>query len=367
MKIVTVVGARPQFVKAALVSRAILESNASGNPFIDEYILHTGQHYDANMSDVFFDDMKIPSPRWRIEPGKETAHGAMTGRMMGEIEKILLHAMPDKVIVYGDTNSTLAGALASAKLNIPVVHVEAGMRSFNRSMPEEVNRVLTDHMSSLLLSPTRAAVDNLFKEGIREGVYHVGDVMYDAALLFGRLASSSSLILRSLGVEERPFRLCTLHRAENTAGRERLSSILSAIMESAAPDLPYVFPLHPRTRLCMEEYGLMRQVERHPGIILTSPLGFLDMVALEMQAALILTDSGGVQKEAYFHHTPCITLREETEWIETVKAGWNQIAGWKKEDILRCLKTKQETFEIDDYGDGHAAKTISRILLSRPA
>jgi UDP-GlcNAc3NAcA epimerase len=361
MKIVTIVGARPQFIKAAMVSRAILAHNQLGHRPIDECILHTGQHYDDNMSEVFFSGMGIPTPTWRLQCGGDT-HGAMTGNMLIEIEKILLEAAPDRVLVYGDTNSTLAGALAAAKMHIPVVHVEAGLRSFNKQMPEEINRVLTDHLSALLFCPTHTAVHNLANEGIEEGVHHVGDVMYDAALLFGSLAEASSGVLDRLKLEGRPFRLCTVHRAENTGSEERLTNIFAALTEAATEACPFILPLHPRTRQCLERYGLLPQVERHPGICLTPPLGFLDMVMLEKHAEVILTDSGGIQKEAYFHRTPCITLREETEWTETVEAGWNQLAGYRTGDILRCLNHPTETSEIDEYGTGQAAALIIGLL-----
>ncbi|MDR1645457.1 MAG: UDP-N-acetylglucosamine 2-epimerase (non-hydrolyzing) [Tannerellaceae bacterium] len=361
MKLITIVGARPQFVKAAMVSRAISEHNRQGHPPVEEQILHTGQHYDENMSGIFFAGMDIPSPAWKLQCS-EPAHGAMTGRMLAEIEQILLAALPDKVLVYGDTNSTLAGALAAVKLHIPVVHVEAGLRSFNKQMPEEINRILTDHVSSLLLCPTHTAIHNLANEGIEQGVHHVGDVMYDAALLFGDLARASSGILRQLGVEDRPFRLCTVHRVENTGSAERLSDIFRALAESATEAFPVVVPLHPRTRRCLADYGLLHEAERHPGILLTPPLGFLDMVALEQQATTILTDSGGVQKEAYFHRTPCITLREETEWTETVEAGWNQLAGTDPGRILHCLQHSPKTHDIHEYGTGQAAALITRLL-----
>lgn len=364
MKLITVVGARPQFVKAAMVSRAILEHNkqkeAAKEP-IEEFLLHTGQHYDENMSRIFFEEMGIPTPTWQLHCG-QGAHGEMTGRMLMEIEKILSEHRPDYVLVYGDTNSTLAGALAAAKLHIPVVHVEAGLRSFNRQMPEEINRILTDHIASVLCCPTSAAVAHLAREGIGEKVYHVGDVMYDAALLFGSLADRSSSILRRLGLEKKNYRLCTVHRAENTDTEERLRQIAEALQEMASPACPVVMPIHPRTRLYMEKYGVWAAFTRHPGLCLTEPLSFLDMVLLEKHALTILTDSGGVQKEAYFHHTPCLTLREETEWVETVEAGWNQLAGYRTKDILDSLSRTPVRREINEYGDGRAAEKIVTLL-----
>lgn len=363
MKIVTIVGARPQFIKAAMVSRAIQKHNREGiQPLIEEYLLHTGQHYDTNMSEVFFREMGIPQPTWQLECGNGT-HGEMTGQMLIAIEKILMEVRPDYVLVYGDTNSTLAGALAAVKLHIPVVHVEAGLRSFNRQMPEEINRVLTDHISTLLCCPTFAAIRHLEQEAIHKGVHHVGDVMYDAALLFGDIANTSSPVLTRLQLISKSFHLCTVHRAENTDRKERLGSIMEALKCIGQTGYPVVLPLHPRTRSYLEKYGYLSSFETHPGIILTTPLSFLDMVMLEMHAATILTDSGGVQKEAYFHHTPCITLREETEWVETVDAGWNQIAGYKTEDILYCINNMpEEREEILEYGSGDASGAIIRLL-----
>lgn len=361
MKIITIVGARPQFVKAAMVSRAIQEYNKNNDSLIEELLLHTGQHYDTNMSDIFFNSMGIPKPAWQLQCGNGT-HGEMTGRMLIEIEKILLATLPDYVLVYGDTNSTLAGALAASKLHIPVVHVEAGLRSFNKQMPEEINRILTDHVATLLCCPTFAAVSHLANEGIKQGVHHVGDVMYDAALVFGKLADSSSDILNRLNLNSRAFRLCTVHRAENTDNPQRIDGIVDAIKEISSFSCPTVLPLHPRTRNCLEAHGLLHSLENSKGIKIIPPISFLDMVMLEKHAATILTDSGGVQKEAYFHHTPCITLRDETEWVETVEAGWNQIAGYKKESILHCLEHQPDRTEILEYGTGNASLNIIGLL-----
>lgn len=361
MKIVTIVGARPQFVKAAMVSRAILEHNKNNTSPIEELLLHTGQHYDANMSDIFFNSMGIPQPSWQLQCGNGT-HGEMTGRMLIEIEKILLDTLPDYVLVYGDTNSTLAGALAASKLHIPVIHVEAGLRSFNKQMPEEINRILTDHMATLLCCPTFAAVKHLANENIKQGVHHVGDVMYDAALLFGKLADKSSQVLSLQHLNSKQFRLCTVHRAENTDNRERISEIIDALTDISSPSFPTVLPLHPRTRNCLEKYEMFSSLEKQESIRIIPPISFLDMVMLEKHAATILTDSGGVQKEAYFHHTPCITLRDETEWVETVEAGWNQIAGYKKQDILHCLENEPARIEIPEYGTGNASDKIIGLL-----
>ncbi|MDL2221939.1 UDP-N-acetylglucosamine 2-epimerase (non-hydrolyzing) [Parabacteroides sp. OttesenSCG-928-N08] len=361
MKIVTIVGARPQFVKAAMVSRAIRQHNNTSGAKIQEMLLHTGQHYDENMSDIFFQELDIPLPSWQLYCGNAT-HGAMTGTMLIEIEQILLAERPDYVLVYGDTNSTLAGALAASKLHIPIVHVEAGLRSFNRQMPEEINRVLTDHLSAILCCPTHAAISHLEREGIREGVHHVGDVMYDAALLFGALAERRSTILIDQGLRRHQFYLCTLHRQENTDHPDRLGQIVEALTAIGRVDCPLVLPLHPRTRGRLEQQGLLELLKSHPGVVLTAPLSFLDMVMLEKQARVILTDSGGVQKEAYFHRTPCITLREETEWTETVDAGWNQLAGYQTASILRCMETDPERTEITEYGTGHCAEAIIQLL-----
>ncbi|MDH6359068.1 UDP-N-acetylglucosamine 2-epimerase (non-hydrolyzing) [Parabacteroides sp. PF5-9] len=361
MKIITIVGARPQFIKAAMVSRAILKHNEKGKKLINEQILHTGQHYDTNMSQVFFHEMGIPTPTWQLNCGKGT-HGEMTGQMLIEIEKILIANRPDYVLVYGDTNSTLAGALAAAKLHVPIVHVEAGLRSFNRQMPEEINRILTDRLSSLLFCPTYEAVRHLVAEGIRDGVHHVGDVMYDAALTFGSIADNSSQILSRLDIHRKRYRLCTIHRAENTDVEERMRQIFTALREMGTVDCPVVLPLHPRTRGYLERYNQLKSIQNQPGIVLIEPLSFLDMVMLEKHALTILTDSGGVQKEAYFHHTPCITLREETEWGETVESGWNQLAGYKTKEILRCLNNKLERRDINEYGTGNAAQKIIGLL-----
>lgn len=361
MKLITIIGARPQFIKAAMVSQAIHSHNTKKGNRITELLLHTGQHYDENMSEIFFTQMNIPKPTWQLQCGNG-GHGEMTGRMLSGIENILIDEKPDYVLVYGDTNSTLAGALSASKLNIPVIHVEAGLRSFNKQMPEEINRILTDHISTLLCCPTYASIQHLANEGIRDGVYHVGDVMYDAALAFGEIADSSSRILDTLQVSSKQFRLCTVHRAENTDQEEKMRQIFAALTEIGTKSFPVILPLHPRTRNFLAKYNMLSSLEKQEGIRFTQPLSFLDMVMLEKHAATILTDSGGVQKEAYFHHTPCITLREETEWVETVDAGWNQIAGYKTADILRCIGISPARKEISEYGTGHAAETIVDLL-----
>lgn len=361
MKLVTIVGARPQFIKAALISRALCAHNASRPDRIEEFLLHTGQHYDENMSDIFFRTLGIPQPTWRLKGGSGS-HGEMTGRMLIEIEPILSAARPDWVLVYGDTDSTLAGALAASKLHIPVIHVEAGLRSFNKRMPEEINRILTDQIAQLLCCPTSAAVQNLANEGITQGVHQVGDVMYDAALLFEKVADQTSVILNQLQVASKHFHLCTVHRAENTDNEGRMKQILEAIQAIGTKAFPVVLPLHPRTRIRLEKYNLLDSLTRHAGIRLLPPIDFLDMIQLEKHAATILTDSGGIQKEAYFYRTPCITLREETEWVETVEAGWNQIAGYQAGQILNCLENTPARKEIYEYGTGHAAEKIIALL-----
>jgi len=358
MKIITIIGARPQFVKAAMVSRAIINHNRNNNPPVEEYLLHTGQHYDKNMNAVFFEQLVIPRPTWLLDCGGGS-HAEMTARMLIEIENVLHENRPDYVLVYGDTNSTLAGALAAAKLHIPVIHVEAGMRSFNRQMPEEINRVLTDHLSVYLFCPTQVAIQNLTREGITEGVFHVGDVMYDAALTFSKIAEKSSNILSDLHLETKSYYLCTVHRAENTDNRERLSQIMEALIEIALPECPVIMPLHPRTKKYIDSL----QIESNNAFRLIEPVDYLDMIMLEKHAKTILTDSGGVQKEAYFHRTPCITLREDTEWVETIAAGWNQLAGYRKENILLCLTKNIKHSVIEEYGNGHAADKIIQTLL----
>lgn len=351
MKIVTVVGARPQFIKAAAVSRAIL-SDFAGE--VEEVLVHTGQHYDDNMSKVFFQELDIPEPRFNLEISGGQ-HGAMTGRMLAGVEEILLLEKPDWLLIYGDTNSTLAGALAAAKMHIPVAHVEAGLRSFNMRMPEEVNRTLSDRVSELLFCPTQVAVQNLKAEGITKGVHCVGDVMYDVALYYRERALQQSIILDLLKLNSGHFFLATCHRAENTDDASRLSQILNALDQLAA-DMPVVLPLHPRTRKMINERGLSDLLKK---IEVTEPLPFLDMVALEQSAKMILTDSGGVQKEALFYGVPCITMRDETEWVETVETGWNQLVGADANRILAAAKDmRPPAIRPMPYGDGQASQKI---------
>jgi UDP-GlcNAc3NAcA epimerase len=362
MKIVTVVGARPQFVKAATVSAEIARRARAGHP-IEEILVHTGQHYDQNMSQVFFDQLAVPRPKYNLAVGSGS-HGAMTGKMLAAVEQILLDEKPDWLLVYGDTNSTLAGALAAAKLHVPVCHVEAGLRSFDKRMPEEINRILTDHVSDLLLCPTHVAIKNLSNEGVRQGVHHVGDVMYDAALIFAQVASQSAGVLERHGLKPKSFCLATVHRAENTDDPRRLTGILEALSALATPARPLLLPLHPRTRATLKRSGLESLVTDHPALLVVEPVSFLDMIVLEQQAVLILTDSGGVQKEAYFHGVPCVTLRDETEWVETIEAGWNQLAGADRARIERAAATARPGRVIDEYGDGKAASKVVDLLVA---
>ncbi|WP_218191715.1 non-hydrolyzing UDP-N-acetylglucosamine 2-epimerase [Pseudomonas sp. B28(2017)] len=358
IKVVTIVGARPQFIKAAAVSRAI--KNA-GVERIREVLVHTGQHYDENMSKVFFDELDIPTPAYNLEISGGT-HGVMTGRMLESIEKVLLEEKPDWVLIYGDTNSTLAGALAASKLNIPVAHVEAGLRSFNMCMPEEINRILSDRVSSLLLCPTQAAIDNLAKEGLVSGVHNVGDVMYDVALFYSERAKVQSRIKEQLGLEDNVYALATCHRAENTDDPKRLGEIMAGLAE-ISQELPVVLPLHPRTRKLLEDHGLSRHLN---SLTVVEPLAFLDMIALEQSARVILTDSGGVQKEAFFYGVPCITMRDETEWLETVELGWNTLVGASHQKIIdafREMRTVRKDILEKPYGDGQASQQVlSRLL-----
>jgi UDP-GlcNAc3NAcA epimerase len=363
MKIVTIIGARPQFIKAAVVSRAIKEYNIGKEHGIEEYILHTGQHYDENMNHIFLDELGIKTPDCQLHCGGLANRNAMLAEMLTGIGKALLKYRPDGVLIYGDTTSTLAGALAASQLHMPVFHVEAGLRSFNKQMPEEVNRILTDHIASLLFCPTYKAIENLAKEGIAKGIFYTGDVMYDAALIFGKIAEAKSKILSSLGLQPGKFRLCTVHRTENTDNPERLTQIILALLEIATSDCPVIFPLHPRTKVYIDNYNLRATIATNKALRVIEPVGYPDMILLEKNAKTIFTDSGGIQKEAYFHRTPCITLRDETEWIETVEAGWNRIAGFNTEKIIECLAENPGRTEIKEYGDGHAAEKIINAIV----
>jgi len=359
MKIVTIVGARPQFIKAAAISRVISDKYAGR---VAEVIVHTGQHFDAGMSQIFFDELAIPVPKYNLDISGGL-HGAMTGRMLESIEKVLVAEKPDWVLIYGDTNSTLAGALAAAKLHIPVAHVEAGLRSFNMRMPEEINRIVADKISTLLFCPTSTAVANLKSEGMTSGVVNVGDVMYDVALFYKDAAKRQSKILESLGLKIGAYALATCHRAENTDDLVRLKEILSGLTD-VSQKMPVVLPLHPRTRKLIAENQMENLLST---LKVTQPLPFLDMVALEQDARIILTDSGGVQKEAFFYGVPCITMRDETEWVETVQSGWNRLVGANcaaiqaaVTEILQSLPAKPDS---SPYGDGDAASKILEHLI----
>ena len=354
MKIIAIVGARTQFIKAAVVSRALAAKRD-----IEEIIVHTGQHFDANMSDVFFAELEIPPPAYHLGIGGGT-HGQNTGRMIEAIERVLLAEQPHWALVYGDTDSTLAGALAAVKLHIPVAHIEAGLRSFNRRMPEEINRVLTDHAASLLFAPTATAVQYLADEGIRgDKVQQVGDVMYDAALFYGDKAQRVSTILDQLGLTPRHYVLATIHRAENTDDLPRLRAIFQGF---AASDQTIVLPLHPRTRARLTTIGL----ESPANVRVIEPVGYLDMVMLEKHARLIATDSGGVQKEAFFYRVPCVILRDETEWVELVEAGWNRLASPHDADTVAQaihFVLNSTGSDVKPYGEGDAAQRVVQSLL----
>jgi UDP-N-acetylglucosamine 2-epimerase len=361
MKIVTIVGARPQFIKAAPVSKAIRDHNEKG-PRIAEVLVHTGQHYDHGMSQIFFDELDISEPDLNLGVGSGN-HGWQTGQMLVRIEEVLLAEKPDFVVVYGDTNSTLAGALAAVKLHIPVAHVEAGLRSFNREMPEEHNRVVADHCSDLLFCPSQTAVDNLAREGVTNGVHLVGDTMYDAVLQFTAIAKKSSTILQDLKLEPKSYLLTTIHRPYNTDIPENLRNILESF---DAIGEPIIFPVHPRTKKKIAELNKkleLKKVLRNTKMI--EPVGYLDMLVLEENARLILTDSGGMQKEAYFFGVPCITLRSETEWLETVEVGWNVVVGANIVGILDGYQkaiNSPPTNRPNLYGDGRASEKIVSVL-----
>lgn len=358
MRILTVIGARPQFIKAATVSRAIADASD-----MSECLVHTGQHYDANMSDIFFEEMGIPRPDHNLHINGGS-HGQMTGRMLEALEAIIVEETPDVVMVYGDTNSTLAGALAAAKLNVPVAHVEAGLRSFNRTMPEEVNRILTDHCADVLLTPTDTATANLRTEGVPEAkVVQVGDVMHDAALVFGKIARDRDIPGLDR-LDGSPFCLATVHRQENTDDPTRLAAIFGGLRR-VAREIPVICPLHPRTRAKLTAEEGENATE---GLMFLPPLGYLDMVAYQTRAAVIATDSGGVQKEAFFHGVPCVTLRDETEWVELVENGWNRIVPPLSPEavadaVLGSVGTRGESFA--PYGDGNSAGAIVEAIRAR--
>lgn len=365
MKIVTIIGARPQIIKAAALSRAI-NTHYAGR--FHEVIVHTGQHYDDNMSQVFFDELGIPHPDYNLHVGSAT-HGVQTAKMIEGIEKVLLEEQPDCIVLYGDTNSTLAGAVAASKIHVPIVHIEAGLRSFNKSMPEEINRIVCDHCSTLLFTPTQAGFDNLMREGFKADntgpysidnpkVYHCGDIMYDNSLHFSSVADQKANLLERLGLTDRPYVLATLHRDSNTDDPKRLESILNAFME-LSKEITVVLPMHPRTRKMAGDF-------HSDDIIITEPVSFLEMIQLEKHARLILTDSGGVQKESYFFQKPCVILRPETEWVEIVEAGAAALVdadhGKITEASRHYLQQPPVAFP-DIFGDGHAAKFMLEKML----
>ena len=352
-KIITIVGARPQFVKAAVISRALAEHEG-----VQELIVHTGQHYDANMSKVFFEELKIPKPKYDLEVGSGT-HGLQTALMLQKIEQVLLSEKPDMVLLYGDTNSTVAGSLAAVKLHIPIAHIEAGLRGFDKKVPEEVNRIVTDHLSTLLFCPTTIAVKNLEQEGITRNVFNTGDVMYDSTLYMLEHANQGAeALLNSLGLTPKAFCLATIHRAENTDSKANLLNIINALKESGKK---VVLPLHPRTKKFLEQHHI-----HIPDTIITlPPLGYSEMLTLEKNAEYIVTDSGGVQKEAYYLQTPCITLRDHTEWVETVTSGANTTVGPDKAKILQALQGPAPLLHDlpAHYGNGHAGEKIVQLML----
>ena len=364
-KLVSVVGARPQFIKIAPLLRSLPHAAERGGRPIEHVIVHTGQHYDADMSDIFFDELAIPPATFNLGVGPGS-HGSQTGQMLARLDEVLPGSGPDVVVTYGDTNSTLAATLSAAKLHIPLAHVEAGLRSFNRQMPEEINRLVADHVSDLLLAPTPTAVTNLEKEGLGKRTVLTGDIMYDAALYHRRLAAQRSRILERLALEPRRYGVVTIHRAENTDDETRLGKVLLALDAVAATALPLVFLVHPRTaKVLRSRFPVWSPHER---LRVIPPVGYLDTLCLVGQAAMLLTDSGGLQKEAFFLGCPCITLREETEWIETVQGGGNILAGVEPEVIRAAVSTWEARAPAGrtdfsaavaaSFGDGHAADRI---------
>ncbi len=336
MKIATIIGARPQFIKAAVISR-----NIRTHPNINEILIHTGQHYDRNMSEIFFEELEIPKPQYNLGVGSGN-HGEQTGKMLHQIEVVLLKEKPDFVLVYGDTNSTLAGALAASKLNIPIAHVEAGLRSFNRNMPEEINRITTDHISDLLFAPTQNAMNLLEKEGLKERSVLSGDIMYDSVLFYKEKALRQNF---PCPFDDREFYLATIHRQENTDDPKRLQAIFTAFSNL---DKPVLIPLHPRVR------NLLKTIHYSENIIITEPVGYLNLLQLISKASKVLTDSGGLQKEAFFLKKPCLTLRDETEWMETLENGWNHIVGTDEQKIIEYCKKPIPTGQNPYFGNGQA-------------
>ena len=378
MKLVTIIGARPQIIKAAALSRAIRNHYSDQ---IQEVIVHTGQHYDDNMSQVFFDELQIPRPDYNLHVGS-ASHGVQTARMTEGIEALLMKEQPDFIVLYGDTTSTLAGAVAAAKIHVPIVHIEAGLRSFNKSMPEEINRIVCDHCSTLLFTPTKAGLENLKREGFpmdndrpytidNPKVYHCGDIMYDNSLHFADIAEQKTDIIQRLELIGKPFILATIHRDSNTDHSERLSAIFKALIQ-LSNECPIVLPLHPRTNKLLKtnlDEALQKQIFDNPNIKLIPPVSFLEMIALERHAQLVMTDSGGVQKESYFFQKPCIILRPETEWVEIVETGNAILADADMHRILEAwehFKSNPPTTFPEIFGDGHAAEfMLDKIISSK--
>lgn len=353
-KILTIVGARPQFVKAAALSRALKKLG------VEEVLVHTGQHFDENMAEIFFRQMDIPQPKYNLGINS-LSHGAMTGRMLEEIEKVLIAEKPSVIVVFGDTNSTLAGALAASKLHIPVAHIEAGLRSFNMKMPEEINRILTDRISNFLFCPTEVAINNLLIEGFENfdiNIINSGDVMYDVALYYSRVSSEKSTIINDLGLSKKPFLLSTLHRQENTDDLERLNSIISAL-NTLSKDYQIVLPIHPRTRKILQNENIRLDFEP------IDPVGYFDMIELLKHCQMVITDSGGVQKEAFFFEKHCLVTRDETEWTELVDLHYNFMVGAETDKIINTVAEVEKTkakFNVKPYGEGNAADKIALIL-----
>ena len=369
----TIIGARPQIIKAAAISRSIRNHFADQ---IREIIVHTGQHYDENMSGVFMNELNIPQPDFNLDVGS-FSHGKQTALMLQNIEAILLAEKPDALIIYGDTNSTLAGGIAASKLHIPVIHIEAGLRSFNKSMPEEINRITCDHFSTLLFSPTLTAVENLAKEGFNvtakrpfsidhPGVFHCGDIMYDNSLYFADVARQKSQVLAINGIADKNYILATIHRESNTDDKATLSGLFTAFGKIADKGKIIIMPLHPRTRKMMDRFGITEMLKNHPNIKIIEPASFLDMTLLESKCDMVFTDSGGVQKEAYFFKKPCIILREETEWVELVENGCAKLAGTDAVRIwesFQYFSTNKDLVFKDVFGDGHAAEFICKTII----
>ena len=378
MRIITVIGARPQIIKAAALSRVILNDFQE----IEEIIVHTGQHYDKNMSDIFFTELEIPKPQINLKVGS-SSHGAQTALMIEKIEKVMLEYSPDAVVVYGDTNSTLATAIAASKLHVPIVHIESGLRSFNKKMPEEVNRILCDHVSTLLFSPTKSGYNNLLKEGFSKeksnnasadfpNIYHCGDIMYDNSLYFSKLSDKNSGILEKLNLQNEKFILATVHRNDNTDSKIKLKDLFSTFLQiTEIHQLKIILPLHPRTSKMMEQLldsQLLKKIQESNLLTIIDPASFLDMIALEKNAELIITDSGGVQKEAYFFKKPCIILRPQTEWVEIVETKSAVISDTNSKIILEATERFLSNPDLkfpEVFGDGNAASFIAKEMLNQ--